>query len=167
MCDITRRNLCLSLPALAALSSIVRADEKLAAAPSSNKLVTNLEHSQAFAFDKLPLRYSDAGAPTRDVCQGRVPTGELIELHETTIAPGKMPHGAHSHPHEEFILVREGTLALILDGKEHPLPAGSVGYTAPHEVHGFKNIGETPATYFIFSLSKVPGIKSTPAPTSK
>lgn len=161
MSELTRRDLCLSLPALAVLTSHARAEQT---APSSNPLNTGFEHSQAFAFDKLPVRYSDAGAPTRDICQGRVPTGELIELHETTVAPGKMPHPAHSHPHEEFILVREGTMALLTDGKEHPLPAGSVGYTAPHEVHGFKNIGDTPATYFIFSLSKVPGAKSTPAP---
>jgi quercetin dioxygenase-like cupin family protein len=163
MSDLTRRNLCLSLPALAAFVSLARAEQKPAAAPSANRMSTNLQHSQAFAFDRMPLRYSDAGAPTHDICQGRIPTGELVELHETTVAPGKMPHPAHSHAHEEFILIREGTMAIFLDGKEHSLPAGSVAYTAPHEVHGFKNIGEIPATYFIFSLSKEAGAKSTPA----
>jgi quercetin dioxygenase-like cupin family protein len=164
MNSLTRRQLCASLPALAAVAAFAEAGQ---AQSSTNQLSTSFEHSRAFPFDQLPLRYSDAGAPTRDICQGRVPTGELIELHETTVEAGKMPHPAHSHPHEEFILVREGTMALILDGQEHPLPAGSVGYTAPNEIHGFKNIGTTAATYFVFSLSKIPGSKSTPAPAAK
>lgn len=166
MSDITRRNLCIALPAFAACATLALADEKpTAATPQGpaqpqNKLKTDLEHSQTWEWDKMPTRVSGAGAPTRDVCQGRVPTGELVEVHITSLAPGKMPHGLHSHAHEEFIMVKEGTMALILDGNEHPLPAGSVGYTAPNEIHGFKNIGDTPATYFIFSVNKVPGVPS-------
>ena len=164
MSDISRRQVCLALPALSLMGSLAALAETQAATPaaapyapkSGNKLATDFSTSQAWAFDKLPLRYSDAGAPTRDIAQGRVPTGELVEIHETTVAAGKMPHPAHQHPHEEFILVRNGTMAIIIEGVEHPLPAGSVGYTAPNQLHGFKNIGTTPATYFIFSLSKQP-----------
>ena len=163
MSDISRRNLCLALPALSLIGSLAAlAETQTASAPpayapkSGNKLATDFSTSQAWAFSQLPLRYSDAGAPTRDIAQGRVPTGELVEIHETTVAPGKMPHPAHQHPHEEFILVRTGKMAIIIEGVEHPLPAGSVGYTAPNQLHGFKNIGTVPASYFIFSLSKQP-----------
>ena len=61
---------------------------------------------------------------------------------------------AHQHPHEELILVREGTMDFFYGGESHILAPGSVGYTAPNQMHGFKNIGSTRATYFIFSLSK-------------
>ena len=156
MSDLTRRSLCLALPALSLLSAL--ADNASGQAPavpvSENTLSTGLAHCKAFPFDKMPLRYSNGGAPTHDIARGTVPTGERIELHETTVAPGKMPHPAHQHPHEEFILVREGTIDFLYNGESHILGPGSVGYTAPNEMHGFKNVGSTPATYFIFSLSK-------------
>jgi len=150
MSDLTRRSLCVALPALAT----ALAAESSAAPVSENALASDLTQCQAFPFEKLPLRYSDGGAPTHDIAHGRVPTGELIELHETTIEAGKMPHAAHQHAHEEFILVREGTIEFMYNGTSHLLGPGSVGYTAPNQMHGFRNAGTTPATYFIFSLSK-------------
>ena len=149
----------LSLTRLGAGSSSAAA-ENLAAAPASaqgksqNSLATDLTHCTAFPFATLPVRLSDAGAPTRDVLRGTLPTGELVELHETTVEPGKMPHPAHQHPHEEFILVREGTIDFLYAGQSHILEAGGVGYTAPNEMHGFRNSGTIPASYFIFSVGK-------------
>jgi quercetin dioxygenase-like cupin family protein len=150
MSDLNRRTLCLALPALAT----ALAAEAHAAPVSENALASDFSQCKAFPFEKMPLRFSDGGAPTHDIVRGTVPTGELIELHETTIAPGKMPHPAHQHPHEEFILIREGTVDFMYNGESHLLGPGSVGYTAPNQMHGFKNVGTTPATYFIFSLSK-------------
>lgn len=150
MSDLTRRTLCLALPALAT----ALAAEAHAAQVSENKLSSDLSQCKAFPFDKMPLRYSDGGAPTHDIAKGTVPTGELIELHETTIEAGKMPHPAHQHAHEEFMLIREGTVDFMYNGESHILGPGGVGYTAPNQMHGFRNVGTTPATYFIFSLSK-------------
>jgi quercetin dioxygenase-like cupin family protein len=150
MSDLNRRTLCIALPALAT----ALAAEAGAAPVSENALASDLTQCKAFPFEKLPIRYSDGGAPTRDIAKGRVSTGELIELHETTVEPGKMPHPAHQHPHEEFILIREGTVEFEYNGEKHLLGPGSVGYTAPNQMHGFHNAGSTPASYFIFSLSK-------------
>jgi quercetin dioxygenase-like cupin family protein len=162
MSDFTRRDVCIALPALGLLSALATEVHAQNPAPSTtatgavsqNALRTDLSRCKAFSFDKMPIRYSNGGAPTRDIARGIVPTGEDIELHETTVEAGKMPHPAHMHPHEEFILVREGTMDLIYDGESHILSPGSVGYTAPNQMHGFKNVGTTKATYFIFSLSK-------------
>jgi len=163
MSDISRRTACLDLGlALAALglSSAATAQSGSTAATtpgkSKNHLQTPLDRCKAFVFEQMPLRYSDGGAPTHDILQGTVPVngGELVELHETTIAPGAMPHAAHQHPHVEFILVREGTIDFIVGDKHTTLTPGSVGYTAPNEMHGFRNAGTIPATYFIFSLNK-------------
>lgn len=147
----SRRALLLGASALGLASSL---GLKAQTPVSENRLASDLDQCRAFPFDKLPVRYSDAGAPTRDIAQGRVPTGELIEVHETTIEPGKMPHAAHQHPHEEFILVREGTLEFEYNGEKMLLGPGGVGYTAPHQMHGFRNAGQTPASYFVFSLGK-------------
>ncbi len=160
MSNITRRDVCFSLPAISLFSALGASAQGQAlsaptsSAPVGNSLQTDLSHCKAFPFSQLPVRYSDGGAPTRDIARGLVPTGENIELHETTVEAGKMPHPAHQHPHEEFILVREGTMDFIYGGESHILGPGSVGYTAPNQMHGFKNVGATPATYFIFSLSK-------------
>lgn len=121
---------------------------------SQNGLVTDLAHCTAFPFAGLATRLSDGGAVTHDVLRGALPTGELMELHETTIEAGKMPHPPHQHAHVELILVREGTVDFMYAGKSHTLTPGSVGYTAPNEMHGFRNSGPGPATYFIMSVGK-------------
>lgn len=158
---MNRRDLCIALPALGVLRSLVAVSQTPVPsvpvgpiAKTQNSLQTDFGHCMAFPFEKLPLRYSDGGAPTHDILRGTVPTGELVELHETTVQPGMMPHAAHQHPHEELILVREGTIDFLYGGESHRLTPGSVGYTAPNEMHGFENAGTVPATYFIFSLSK-------------
>lgn len=159
MSETTRRDLVLGLPALSFFSAIAALAQQQAPdqnfhGKSQNALTTDLNHCKAFPFGSLPLRYSDAGAPTHDILRGTLPTGELVELHETTVAAGKMPHPAHQHAHCEFILVREGTIEFSYGGQTHLLPPGSVGFTAPNEMHGFRNPGPGDATYFIFSVGK-------------
>lgn len=163
MSDFARRDLLLSLPAFSLMSLAAAAQTGTRTATpaivggggkSQNGLHTDFSGCKAFPFEAMPVRYSDGGALTHDILQGTIPTGELVELHETTLAPGKMPHPAHQHPHSEFILVREGAVEFTYRGETHALTPGSVGFTAPNEMHGFRNAGTVPATYFIFSLSK-------------
>lgn len=111
-------------------------------------------NSRVFSFDSLPVKSSPSGAATRPVLQGRLPTGEFIELHETTLMPGQMPHPAHRHTHTELMLIREGTLEFILDGKSERLGSGGVAYAASGELHGLKNVGDVPANYFVIAIGR-------------
>jgi quercetin dioxygenase-like cupin family protein len=162
MSNFTRRDVCLSLPALSLFSALSRevsaqaqvASTPVASSPAANAPPTDFSNCKAFPFSQLPVRFSDNGNATRDIAHGTVPTGEIVELHESTIGPGQMPHAAHQHPHEEFIFIREGTMDFMYGGESHILAPGSVGYTAPNQMHGMKNVGSTQANYFIFSLSK-------------
>ncbi len=160
MSHTTRRDLvstlALQLPAFSLLGTLAAAAQQASvpSGKSQNALQSDLIHCKAFPLAEMPLRYSDAGAPTHDILRGTLPTGELVELHETTVAAGKMPHPAHQHPHCEFILVREGTIEFTYAGQTHLLTPGSAGYTAPNEMHGFRNPGPEDATYFIFSVGK-------------
>lgn len=113
-------------------------------------------HARVFAFDELPVRYSSGGAATRPVLRGRLKTGEVIELHETTLMPGQMPHPAHRHVHTELMLVREGTLEFILEGKSERVGAGGVAYAASGELHGLRNAGTAPAIYFVMAIGTEP-----------
>jgi mannose-6-phosphate isomerase-like protein (cupin superfamily) len=109
-------------------------------------------HSGVYSFEKLPVKYSAGGAATRPVLRGKLPTGEVVELHETTLMPGQMPHPAHKHVHSEFMLIREGSVEFLLDGRSEQIGPGGVAYAASGEMHGLKNVGTVPANYFVIAI---------------
>ena len=55
----------------------------------------------------------------------------------------------HAHdPHEELILVIEGTGTATIDGEMHPMQPGTTLFLAPGSRHGFVNDGEGPLRFF-------------------
>jgi mannose-6-phosphate isomerase-like protein (cupin superfamily) len=140
---MTRREICRLLPAAA----IIPAGAAKAAAPQENSLPSATYH-----FDKLPVHKMNSGAERRDILTGRLATGESLETHETTLQPGGMPHPPHHHVHSEMWLIREGALELTVNGKSYQLGPGSVGFVHSNDEHGVKNIGTTPATYFVVAV---------------
>jgi mannose-6-phosphate isomerase-like protein (cupin superfamily) len=109
-------------------------------------------HSRAFQFDQLPVHRSTGGAETRPVMKGTLATGEAVEIHETTLMPGQMPHPAHKHVHSEFMMIREGTVEFLMEGRSEQVGPGGVLYAASGETHGLKNTGAVPAKYFVIAI---------------
>ena len=64
------------------------------------------------------------------------------------VKPGKMPHPAHTHPEEEFLLVTEGTGEIALEGKVTKVGPGSMMYCSAGKLHGITNIGATPMLFY-------------------
>jgi quercetin dioxygenase-like cupin family protein len=155
MSTLTRRTLCQSLPLLALLPSVA-ANAQNTPAPTPNCVEPVLQHCLAFPFESLPVRYSEGGAPTRQILEGRIPNGEVIELHETTLAPGKMPHPPHRHPHAELLLVRSGTIEFQTENAPVRVTPGGAAYCAPNELHGFRNVGTVEAIYFVMKVGSQP-----------
>jgi mannose-6-phosphate isomerase-like protein (cupin superfamily) len=81
----------------------------------------------------------------------KMPTGtlELLSCHATTLNPGEAPHAPHRHPEEEMIILKEGTLEALHNGQTQRMSAGSVLFLAPNDLHGVRNVGDTPATYYV------------------
>jgi quercetin dioxygenase-like cupin family protein len=140
---ITRRELCLLLPGatLPLAATWARGDDQDTSLPSAG-----------YSFDKLTAHTTSSGAQIRDILKGKLVTGESIETHETTLPPGVMPHPPHHHVHTEMFLLREGTLELTVSGTTYRLGPGAVGFVRSNEEHGVRNVGTTPANYFVVEV---------------
>ena len=142
--SMTRREMCALLPAAMlplATPAMAESSEQEDSLPSAS-----------YPFEKLPVHTSASGSQRRDILKGKLATGESIETHATTLPPGGMPHPPHHHVHSEMWFVREGTLELTVNGTKYPLGPGSVGFVRSNEEHGVKNVGTTPANYFVVAI---------------
>jgi mannose-6-phosphate isomerase-like protein (cupin superfamily) len=108
--------------------------------------------SASYAFETLTAHTAASGAQVREILKGKLATGESLETHATTLPPGAMPHPPHHHVHSEMFFMREGTLELTVNGKTYPLGPGSVGFVRSNDEHGVKNVGTTPANYFVVEI---------------
>jgi mannose-6-phosphate isomerase-like protein (cupin superfamily) len=108
--------------------------------------------SATFTFEQLPLDRDSGGGEFRPVLKGKLATGESLEVHETMLPPGGMPHPPHHHVHSEMWLVREGTVELTINGTNHRIGQGGIGFVHSNDEHGIKNVGSTPANYFVVAI---------------
>ncbi len=67
----------------------------------------------------------------------------------TTLNPGQQPHGVHQHDEAEVLIVREGSGSVTIEGAENRVGAGDVAYCEPRSLHGIRNTGETPLSYYV------------------
>jgi quercetin dioxygenase-like cupin family protein len=141
----SRRDLLTGLAAFSTLASLTMDAAAQASAPT-------LVHSQLFPFGSLPVKQNANGGATRAVLQGTLATGEFVEVHETALPAGQMPHPPHRHTHSEFLLIRNGRLEVTSDGKQGIVEAGGVIFTASGVLHGLKNIGDDTANYFVVAV---------------
>jgi uncharacterized cupin superfamily protein len=106
--------------------------------------------SSAVSWEELEARKGK-------ILQSATATLDELEMHVTHLAPGKEPHPPHKHAAEEVVIIKEGTLEAMQNGKTRRLGPGSVLFQASNQMHGVRNVGEVPAVYHVIRW-KSPGM---------
>lgn len=105
--------------------------------------------SELYAWKNLKVEKED-GIERRSILEGNSSHLDYIEIHTTTVPPGKMPHPPHSHiDTEELIIIKEGILTVTIGDSSKVLGPGSIAVVMPGDHHGFVNTGNIPATYYV------------------
>jgi len=114
--------------------------------------------SSIFDWTKLEAKPTKVGE-VRAVCDGPTATLANLECHITTIRAGEAPHPPHHHPDEEILLVKEGTLDVTINGKTQRAGPGTIVLVSSNDEHGWRNAGDTAATYYVMRLrtERTPG----------
>ena len=131
----------------------------VAAASSIVTLVAQkqLQKSTVYPWSTADTKPNEWGA-VRQVMRAPTPTLDELEIHISTLAPGKSPHAPHQHQHEELLILKEGTLETFQSGTTRRVGAGGIIFQASNELHNVTNVGSTPATYYVIGWT-IPGAK--------
>ena len=150
---LTRRDLAAALIASGfTLACVSMADE-----PSK------LLDSTAWQWAEMQPRKTEGGE-LRSVVRQPTRTLDELEMHITTLNPHTASHKPHTHPNEEMVIVKEGTLQAHVNGREILVGPGSVLFFASMQPHAVQNVGDTPASYYVINWAS-PGSKTRQIPT--
>jgi quercetin dioxygenase-like cupin family protein len=155
---VSRRELSLLLPALAATATVQRlsaqagapqttgASAASAAGTPRTRLATKNYHHSQIAYNGNDTKKA------RRFFMGETHGGFNLEAHETILGPGVETHAPHKHIHEEIIIVVEGTVETYNEGKTEVVEAGSVIFYGSNQMHSARNVGKVPARYYVIEL---------------
>ena len=175
MKTLSRRKLCVALPAIAGLRGVLSAQTHSSEFPAPKGVRPEgkggaqseasgvpiagggtLGGTRVIAFEAMVARPNASGGESRDVVHGMLATGETVNIHESVQVAGQAAPALHVIQHSEFICVREGELELQheVDGKvvAERVGAGGVIYVAFGTRHAARNVGPVPAKYFVVSI---------------
>jgi quercetin dioxygenase-like cupin family protein len=136
---VTRRDLFVALIAITATAGA------FAVANSTQVL-----GSAVFDWNSIPVKQTNVGS-VRSFVKEPTATLEELEIHVTTLDPGKMSHPPHKHPNEELIIIRQGTVETLSNGEWKRVGPGSVIFNASNQLHGLRNVGTEPAIYHVIN----------------
>src|SRR6266481_1175118 len=131
----------------------------VAAASSFATLVAqkHIQKSTVCDWSTADTKPNDWGR-VRQVMRSPTPTLDELEIHISTLDPGKSPHAPHQHQHEELLIIKDGTLETFQSGATRRVGPGGIIFQASNELHNVTNVGTAPATYFVIGW-EIPGAK--------
>jgi mannose-6-phosphate isomerase-like protein (cupin superfamily) len=178
MKTISRRDVCVGLPALAITGAAVSHGQVHASefptpqtpqpsartvppndkpgAPVASAGTGTVGAARAIPFDSMPAHTNTSGGESRDIAHGTLATGETVNLHQSMQVVGQAPPALHVIQHSEFVCVRDGELEFQHEvaGKlvAERVGPGGVFYVAFGTKHAIKNVGTVPAKYFVVAI---------------
>jgi len=111
---------------------------------------TSIMQSTAFDWNAIAVKQTDVGS-VRQFFRSPTVTLDELECHVTTLNPGLQSHPPHKHANEELVIIREGTVEVLVDGTWKRVGPGSVVFNASNQLHALKNVGTTPAVYHVIN----------------
>jgi len=147
---LTRRDLLLASLAMSGTSGMVAFAEN-----------AHVLGSSVFDWNSISVKQTSAGS-TRSFVKAPTATLAELEIHVTTLDPGKMPHPPHKHPNEELIILHQGTLEALSNGQWQRVGPGSVIFNASNDLHGLRNVGTEPAIYHVINFRTAATPKASP-----
>lgn len=115
--------------------------------------------SRVHSWTQLEQRES-GGRISRPILEGSTTHLEYYEIHATTIPPRAEPHPPHEHLDEELLIVKEGHLEVTIGDQVQVLGPKSIALIQSHEMHGFRNAGDYPATYYVLRYRSRAGMNA-------
>jgi quercetin dioxygenase-like cupin family protein len=107
--------------------------------------------SQVIDWNKLVFTDTKTGRRCA-VFDAPTPTLDKFHCHISTLNPGEDTGPLHRHPQEELVIIKEGTLEINIDGRIQTATAGSMIFYAANENENMRNVGKTPATYYVLQF---------------
>jgi len=103
--------------------------------------------SEVYQWDYFRFISTEKGG-RRNILQR--PTAQLneLEIHTTLLKEGLTSHAAHTHPDDEFILVKAGTVEETINGKSYTAGTGSLFFLSGKDNHGIRNAGKGECEYY-------------------
>jgi uncharacterized cupin superfamily protein len=141
--EITRRNAILGLLAF---------PTDMKALPAAATDDQHIMGPTVFNWNDMQAKKTATGE-VRSLCKSPTATVDQLEMHVTTLNPGLASHPPHRHVNEELIILREGECETLSNGTWVKVGPGSVVFNASNSLHGFRNVGATPATYHVINWS--------------
>jgi quercetin dioxygenase-like cupin family protein len=150
---MTRRDAMVGFAALAGAITTASAQEPKATdgqRPVENQ--KSILGPAVFHWDDLMPERSPVGAHA-SICNQPTATADQLEMHVGMLNPGETSHPPHKHVNEELIILKEGTCETLSNGQWVRVEAGSVVFNASNSLHGFRNVGQWPAIYYVINWS--------------
>jgi (S)-ureidoglycine aminohydrolase len=113
----------------------------------------NVEKDRSFMRDwnKIEFKPHDKGG-VRNYFETATVMCKRLEMHVTTLKAGLKSHDPHRHAAEEIILMMDGRTEMQIGENFYKGREGSVFFMNSNVLHGIKNEGPTPCTYFAFQF---------------
>ena len=123
-----------------------------AAAHGQTAHLNPLAKARVFHYSQMTPRTAPNGAVGRNFFSGKLATGEVVGAHETMQPAGTKPNPPHRIHHSELIVVQQGTIEFLHDGKSERAGPGSIHYVAYNTLHTVRNIGNGPVKYVVIQI---------------